>query len=342
MPTNLTALLLAGNEPEAGPVTLQAVREAFPGATIRVIESLHAALTLLPALGTELLVLTNPCPAEAVQASEAVDDSGLPRWAMVVLGTSDRPEAVTVPPEDWNPRSITRALHFALAQHALRRENARARGDLRTIGRRLSHDLRAQVGGILTTAEAAREAMADRPLTAQLQPVIDATDGMMKLIDRISFVVRASADPKPKEPLDMRMACWAALQRLETQILNKHAIVAQSTSWPAVKGVAPWIEVVWWNLLVNALQHGGKAPRIETGWGQNGNEVRFWVQDDGGVAPGQKRDLLFPPFHLLHVPNAPNGLGLSIVRRLVELQGGHCGYERVENKSRFFFTLPIE
>ena len=145
---------------------------------------------------------------------------------------------------------------------------------------------------------------------------------------------------KPKEPLDMELACWAALQRLETQILNKRAIVIPSASGLAVKGVAPWMEVVWWNLLLNALQHGGKSPRIETGSIRDGSEVQFWVQDDGSGVPDEKRSLLFHPFHLLHEPNAPNGLGLPIVHRLVELQGGRSGYKRVEGMSRFFITLP--
>jgi len=49
---------------------------------------------------------------------------------------------------------------------------------------------------------------------------------------------------------------------------------------------------------------------------------------------------LFRPFDQLHLLRAP-GLGLSIVQRLVSLQGGRCGYERLNDGSnRFYFTLP--
>ena len=41
-----------------------------------------------------------------------------------------------------------------------------------------------------------------------------------------------------------------------------------------------------------------------------------------------------------HLLNGSRGIGLSITQRLVELQGGSCGYEPLENGSRFFFTLP--
>ena len=55
-----------------------------------------------------------------------------------------------------------------------------------------------------------------------------------------------------------------------------------------------------------------------------------------GVAiAGRRKDL--------HEPDAAHGLGLSIVQRLMELQGGHCGYEpRLEGGSRFYFTLPVQ
>jgi signal transduction histidine kinase len=62
---------------------------------------------------------------------------------------------------------------------------------------------------------------------------------------------------------------------------------------------------------------------------------------DGGppLEPGiQGR--LFSPFDQLHRRPAP-GLGLTIVQRLVALQGGECGYERrPDGSSVFFFTLP--
>jgi signal transduction histidine kinase len=108
-----------------------------------------------------------------------------------------------------------------------------------------------------------------------------------------------------------------------------------------VNGVFPWLEVVWWNLLANALQFG--KDRIELGWQKENGELRFWICDNGAGVPMEKRDKLFQPFHTLHEPDAAHGLGLSIVQRLMELQGGRCRYEpRAEGGSRFYFTLPIQ
>jgi signal transduction histidine kinase len=116
--------------------------------------------------------------------------------------------------------------------------------------------------------------------------------------------------------------------------------VVQPESWPEVRGVPTWLEVIWWNLLMNALQHGNPG-RIEIGWRKNGEDHQFWVADHGGGVPETRRSALFVPFDLLHEPDAGSGLGLSIVRRLVELQGGGCGYEQNRLGTRFFFTLPL-
>ena len=139
----------------------------------------------------------------------------------------------------------------------------------------------------------------------------------------------------------MEEVVWAALQRLDRQILQKGAQVTQPASWPEVMGVSSLLETIWWNLLVNALQHGTENVSLELGWSQNEREFLFWVGDNGAGIPSRIVNNLFQPFHSLHRTNARKGLGLSIVQRLVELQGGHCSYEpNPQGGSRFYFTLP--
>jgi signal transduction histidine kinase len=226
-------------------------------------------------------------------------------------------------------------------QGQLLRENARLRGDLLTIARRISHDLRTPLGGIITTSEMLKEILAEKsPSSAQhIIPILDSVDGMSKLIERVSFVLKASANPIFKKRMKMDESVFRALQSLENKILKKNVTVSEPSSWPEVNGVSIWLEVVWWNLLVNALQYGN--GHIELGWREEKEGFRFWVGDNGGGIPMEKRDKLFQPFNSLHEPDAAQGLGLSIVQRLVELHGGGCGYEpRAEGGSCFYFILP--
>jgi K+-sensing histidine kinase KdpD len=195
----------------------------------------------------------------------------------------------------------------------------------------------------LSAGEALKEVLAEHhPGSVVLvKSLFDSVDDVEKLIDRVSRLTNATANPMSKRPVAMEEVVWAVMQRLERQILKIGAVVTGPASWPEVQGVFSWLETVWWNLLVNALQHGREAARIELGWSNNEREFRFWVCDAGGGVASEKINTLFQPFHLLHYQNARKGLGLSIVQRLIELQDGICGYEPgATGGSIFFFTLP--
>jgi signal transduction histidine kinase len=133
------------------------------------------------------------------------------------------------------------------------------------------------------------------------------------------------------------------LRQLKPDIQAAGAAVAAPALWPEVIGVAAWRHVIWWNLLHNALRHGGPAPQVQLGWTPEAGGSRFWVSDRGAAVPSSIEARLFRPFDQLHLFPAP-GLGLSIVQRLVALQGGRCGYERraEDGSSVFFFTLPAD
>lgn len=230
-----------------------------------------------------------------------------------------------------------------LTRDELLQENARLRGDLLTIASRISHDLRTPLGGIVNTGELLKEILVEKePAAAALaDSLFTSVDEMSKLIGQIRFLTKASADPKPKERVNMAEIISRVLQRLESRILKKSATVTQPDSWLEVDGVPDWLEFIWWNLVVNALQHTGQKTAIELSWQQVKAGFRFQVCDNGGGILPERCKRLFQPFHLLHEPDATGGLGLSIVQRLVELQGGNCGYEPLPaGGSLFFFTLP--
>ena len=151
------------------------------------------------------------------------------------------------------------------------------------------------------------------------------------------------------ELLDMSTVVAEAQQRLAHMIgkCQAEVVVQQPEAWPKAWGHAPWIEEVWANYLANALKYGGApsaAPRIELGaTPQPDGMVRFWVRDHGpGLTPEQQA-LLFTPFTRLDRSRKGHGLGLSIVRRIMEKLGGQAVVESAGipgEGSCFYFTLP--
>jgi signal transduction histidine kinase len=223
-------------------------------------------------------------------------------------------------------------------------ENARLRGDLLTVARRLSHDFRTPLGGIICSGEAMREILAETdptclPLVAS---VLDSAEELSQLVRRSSYVIRATALPEPSQLMPMQEAVTAALQRLERRILARGAMIIQPNTWPHIKGVSSWLETVWWNFLANALQHANQTPlQIELGWEKENEHIRFWIADNGSGVAAAKQPKLFQPFDQLHDSEGAAGLGLAIVQRLVDLQGGTCGYrENPQGGACFYFQLP--
>ncbi len=70
--------------------------------------------------------------------------------------------------------------------------------------------------------------------------------------------------------------------------------------------------------------------------------MRFWVRDNGPSLTPEEQTKLFAPFMRLDQVRARgHGLGLSIVRRIVEKLGGQVGVESEAGRgSMFSFTLP--
>jgi signal transduction histidine kinase len=336
-------LLLAGHDAAFIAAAREGARLAFPAATVRLVENSTVALAPDPAEGLELLALENPSAAEIAAALHTLDGAKLPRWAVVVFGESPGEGVETLSRPDWDGRQAARAFRSAAALHRLRRENAQFRGDLTTFGIRIPHDLRTPLGGILTSAESLEESVAlGQPLdVALIRPIVDSGGDLVKLIQQMSLLAKASGTVAAAQRFKMGAVVWAVLERLESQILKREATVIPPETWPEAMGNPAWTEAIWWNLVDNALRHAGPKPPIELGWRPEGEQTRFWVKDAGtGVAP-EKRRALFQPFHRLHEANAVRGLGLPIVRRLVELQGGRCGFESpAAGGSLFFFTLP--
>jgi signal transduction histidine kinase len=134
-----------------------------------------------------------------------------------------------------------------------------------------------------------------------------------------------------------------AQQRLADLIHQSGAAIVGPEAWPAALGYAPWVEEIWVNYLSNGIKYGGQPPRLSLGaTSQTDGQIEFWVQDNGaGLTPEEQTRLFVPFTRLSEAQTEGYGLGLSIVRRIVEKLGGQVGVESVRGEgSRFSFTLP--
>jgi signal transduction histidine kinase len=115
---------------------------------------------------------------------------------------------------------------------------------------------------------------------------------------------------------------------------------------PIVRADARRTVQVLVNLLSNASRYGPDDGEIEVGAAVSGEWVRVAVGDTGPAVPPEFRDNLFRRF--VYPPSGNDkaqvgaGLGLSVVKAIVEGHGGQVGVEdRQGGGSVFWFTLPV-
>jgi len=144
--------------------------------------------------------------------------------------------------------------------------------------------------------------------------------------------------------LDMAACAAEAVDRLEALLKSHQAVVKLPDTWPVAYGHAPWVIEVWVNFISNAAKYGGTNPVITLGGGpgQDGASARFWVRDNGLGLDAAAQTLMFIPFTRISSVRAKgHGLGLSIVRRIIEKLGGKVGVDSQPGAGAcFWFELP--
>jgi len=222
--------------------------------------------------------------------------------------------------------------------------------DLDAFAHTVAHDLRTcltPIVGFADTLDSERANLSNEQVHHILQSIVHSTQIMDNVIDELLLLAGVGKAHGVIAPLAMAEIVALAQRRLAAMIKENQAeITLQEVSgWPVALGYGPWVEQVWVNYLSNAIKYGGRPPCVEMGATKQPDEmIRFWVHDNGDGLSRDEQAQLFTPFTRLSQVRAQGyGLGLSIVRRIVEKLGGQVGVESdgvPGQGSLFFFTLP--
>ena len=205
----------------------------------------------------------------------------------------------------------------------------------------MAHDLKTPLNTIIGLAELIKDD-ATEPVLPDLQQIIQTAYRMNTIINALLLLARIRDVAVIVMPTAMDEVVAHSLKRLKQMIAEYQAEVITPDNWPMISGYGPWIEEIWVNYVSNAMKYGGHPPRIELGFDVfDDSHYQFWVQDNGDGLSEEQQAHLFKEFSQLH-PHQLNGhgLGLSIVRRIINKLGGEAGVaSSVGEGSRFYFTL---
>jgi signal transduction histidine kinase len=245
----------------------------------------------------------------------------------------------------WVLRDITARHEAEQRQAQLLRQVEAANQELADFAHVVAHDLKNPLCVVLGFAgplTAADVQLSDKDVSESLQAIDQSARKMNSIIDELLLLAEVREAEVGKQPVETAAVVSGALQRLSYMTAEYAPEIVMPDEWPVALGHGPWIEEVWANYLSNAMKYGGRPPRLELGADTTNGRARFWVADNGPGLTSEQRSRLFVPFTRLHQVRATgSGLGLSIVRRIMEKLGGEAWVESEPGKgSKFGFTLP--
>jgi len=146
------------------------------------------------------------------------------------------------------------------------------------------------------------------------------------------------------ELVDMDQVVKDTVKDLALSIERKHAAIQLRTPMPTIFADKSHMHLVMQNLVENALKYTETAPPIiEIACNEMAEFWQFSVKDNGIGIEEKYHERIFGIFQRLHGPNEYSGagIGLAMVKKIVETGGGTIWLDSMPGKgSCFFFTVP--
>lgn len=236
-----------------------------------------------------------------------------------------------------------RAAELRRAQLALQQKNQ----ELEQLVYSVSHDLKSPLVTVKTFLNILRQDLLNRDqqqINEDLNYIDKAADKMQQLLDSLLQYSRISGENITAQTMLVSQLVDECLSAL-AGILQKHQVRVSTSELPQqLHGDSLHFERIWQNLIENAVKYGGNEAQflIEIGAMQEGQDVVFYVRDNGmGIAP-EHRERIFNLFSQLNAGSEGSGLGLALVKKIVSIYQGRIWVESAGDGkgSCFMFTLP--
>jgi DNA-binding response OmpR family regulator/nitrogen-specific signal transduction histidine kinase len=223
-----------------------------------------------------------------------------------------------------------------------------ARDELEAFSSSVSHDLQTPLRYIRSFVEKLRShlesADVDESSRHYLSIIERAAEEASTMVDALLEFSCMGKPPLHLTPVPMAQLVEQARSHLASE-MGDRPIEWHIEPLPEVQGDAALLQMVWQNLLSNAVKytHGRPAARITIGSYPQGQDIVFFVKDNGVGFDMQYRDRLFNLFQRLHPQEefVGNGVGLATMRRIIHRHGGQVWAEGAINQgATFYFSLP--
>ena len=231
------------------------------------------------------------------------------------------------------------------------RQLEEANRELEAFSYSISHDLRAPVRAINGFTQIIQEdhgASLNEETTRLFKVIASSAQRMGELIeDLLAFSGLNARAPQSHRVNMMAVATAVVAELLPASDEASRRVVLHLQELPAARGDQSLLRQVFVNLIGNALKFskGREQPIIEMGGRREGQEMIYFVKDNGVGFDMHYAGKLFKVFQRLHSLDQfeGTGIGLAIVQRIVLRHGGRVWAEGAPGAgATFYFALPAE
>ena len=248
---------------------------------------------------------------------------------------------------------ITDRKHSEAERERLIRELAGKNTELEQFTYTVSHDLKAPIitikgflGFLKDDAHSGNHERLDRDIVR----INEAVDKMHRLLNELLELSRIGRMMDAPQSIPFRELVDEAVEVLQGRLQSTQAQLKIADNLPIVHGDRRRLLEVVQNLIDNAAKFsaGQSAPVIEIGCGtyEKGMPV-FFIRDNGIGIPPEYHERIFGLFNKLDPMMEGTGVGLALVKRIVEYHGGRIWVESAPfpqgetgRGAKFLFTLP--
>ncbi len=210
----------------------------------------------------------------------------------------------------------------------------------------VSHDLKSPLVTIKAFASYLSEDMASHDEAAMIKDIAfikNAADKMGKLLDELLELSRIGRKDNPKKEIRLQPLVNSVLELVAGRIRERSVSVMVTEKPVILYGDEQRLIQLYQNLLDNAVKFMGsqEAPVIEVGAENRNGEPVLFVRDNGSGIDQRYGHKLFGLFEKLDTKAEGTGIGLALVRRIVEVHNGRVWFESdgPGMGTTFYFTL---